>query len=80
MRIALVCNAYPPEFAGGTEHVVAAQARALMAAGHSVRVICGSALHAGDYRPRIEFVDGVEVQRIAKTRSPASGNGALWTL
>lgn len=76
MRIALVCNAYPPEFAGGTERVVAAQARELMAAGHHVRVICGSVSHGGDYRPRLEFVDGVEVERIAKTR--VEGSTAHW--
>jgi glycosyltransferase involved in cell wall biosynthesis len=68
MKIVLICNAYPPEFVGGTELVVASQAKALMAAGHEVRVICGSEERREDFRPWIQDVDGVEVLRIAKTR------------
>jgi glycosyltransferase involved in cell wall biosynthesis len=72
LRIALVCNAYPPEFVGGTELVVAAQAKELQYAGHEVRVICGThAGRAGDL-PSTEFVDGVEVMRIDLTADERS--------
>src|SRR5262249_45220474 len=48
MRIALACHNFPPEFRGGTERVVEALAKALLAAGHEVLVITGSdAPHRG---------------------------------
>jgi len=42
VRIALVTALFPPEFEGGTERVVRAQARALARRGHEVLVITGS--------------------------------------
>ena len=42
MKVALVTQLFPPEFAGGTERVVRAQARGLAARGHEVLVVCGS--------------------------------------
>lgn len=72
MKIALVCNAYPPEFVGGTELVVAAQAQALVEAGHEVRVVCGSQEQRNGFRPFTETVEGVEVIRIVKTKVESS--------
>jgi glycosyltransferase involved in cell wall biosynthesis len=48
MRVALVCQNFPPEFEGGTERVTLALARALRDAGDDVLVITGSdRWHAG---------------------------------
>lgn len=48
MEIVFIAPHFLPEFQGGTETVVRAQARALMALGHRVRVVAGSdRLHAG---------------------------------
>ena len=41
MKILLICASYPPEFQGGTEVVVKAEARSLLAAGYSVQVVTG---------------------------------------
>ncbi len=49
MEIVFIAPHFLPEFQGGTETVVRAQARALMALGHRVRVVAGSdRLHAGE--------------------------------
>jgi len=42
MKIVLIGANFPPEFAGGTEVVIEAQARELVRAGCRVRVLCGS--------------------------------------
>lgn len=53
MQVVLVAHHFPPDFEGGTESVVRAQARELTARGHRVRVI------AGTDRPH----SGVDVER-----------------
>lgn len=66
MRIALVTQHYPPHFEGGTEAVVRAQARALAARGHAVRVISGTdRAHAGEDVER-SVVDGLEVAHLPR--------------
>jgi len=67
LRIALVSGAHPPEFLGGTELAVAARARELVARGHEVVVVCGSAAASAGYHPREERVEGVRVVRLPKT-------------
>ncbi len=67
MRIALVSGAHPPEFLGGTELAVAARARELVARGHEVVVVCGSAATSAGYHPREERIEGVRVVRLPKT-------------
>jgi len=48
MRIALVTQYFPPDFLGGVEVVVRAQARALQARGHALTIVTGTdQLHAG---------------------------------
>ena len=42
MKIVLIGAHYPPEFTGGTEIVLEAQARELVRAGCRVRVLCGT--------------------------------------
>lgn len=67
MQVLLFAPHHAPEFEGGTEGVVRAQARELVALGHTVRVVAGSdrpipAGQAGDAREVVrEVVDGVEV-------------------
>ena len=60
MRILAAVHGYPPEFAGGTERVVQAEARALAALGHEVTVVAGTLCNDG----RVEE---------ALDRDPASG-------
>jgi glycosyltransferase involved in cell wall biosynthesis len=61
VRIALVTQHYAPEFEGGTERVVRAQARALARQGHDVRIVAGSDRpHEGQDIVRGE-VDGLPV-------------------
>lgn len=69
MKVALVAALYPPEFEGGTERVVRAQARALAQRGHSVLVLTGSEVpHAG--RDVLWDRDGsVEVARLPRLSS-----------
>ncbi|MAB81210.1 MAG: hypothetical protein CMJ89_17835 [Planctomycetes bacterium] len=61
MKIALLTQHFAPDFEGGTEAVVRAQARELVARGHEVWVISGTDVsHSGaDVWP--EEVDGVRV-------------------
>lgn len=72
MKIALVTGAFPPEFVGGTERVVAAQARALQQRGHEVLVVCGSQDKRHGFRQEVRDEDGLAVLRIAKTRVESS--------
>jgi glycosyltransferase involved in cell wall biosynthesis len=73
VKVALHCHNFPPEFAGGTERVTLALARALQAAGDEVFVICGSDRpHAG-----IDVVGeqalGIRVHRIPRLPSEPYG-------
>ncbi len=73
MRVALMCNVFPPEFRGGTERVVAALARALRAAGHDVCVIAGSERpHQGEDVTRHE-VDGIPVLVVPRQADESYG-------
>lgn len=48
MEIVLIAHHFPPDFEGGTESVVRAQARELIALGHRVRIVAGTdRAHAG---------------------------------
>lgn len=67
MKITLLCNAYPPEFLGGTELVVRAQAQEFQRAGHDVRVICGGSSRGAGLQPYRDVQEGIEVLRIPKT-------------
>ncbi len=71
MKILLICASYPPEFQGGTEVVVKAEARSLLAAGYSVQVVTGSneVYEAGVVCE--ECVDGVQVLRLSRTAEEA---------
>jgi glycosyltransferase involved in cell wall biosynthesis len=61
MQVVLVAHHFPPDFEGGTESVVRAQARELIALGHRVRVIAGTDRpHAGVDVERTEYL-GLEV-------------------
>jgi glycosyltransferase involved in cell wall biosynthesis len=73
VKIAIIGNSYPPEFQGGTELVMAAQAEELLALGHSVQVVCGS---DGGGEPAQSVVRGVTVQRIP--REPADSISSEW--
>lgn len=42
MEIVLIAHHFPPDFEGGTESVVRAQARELIALGHRVRIVAGT--------------------------------------
>lgn len=67
LRIGLVSARYAPEFEGGSERVVRALARGLLAAGYDVRVLAGTgreALGPADSVLR-EEVEGVPVTRLA---------------
>lgn len=64
LTVAMTGNNYPPEFSGGTERVMQALAREIVAAGDRLIVICGSEL-AHDGRDVIrEEVEGIEVYRL----------------
>ncbi len=66
MKLVLVAPHFAPHFEGGTELVVRAQARALAARGHAVRVVAGTdAPHAGHDVERAE-VDGVALALIPR--------------
>ncbi len=71
MKIILICASYPPEFRGGTEVVVKAEARALRAQGIDVSVIAGMAEVAEAGELHREELDGVEVVRISRTQAEA---------
>jgi glycosyltransferase involved in cell wall biosynthesis len=66
VKIALVGNAFPPDFVGGTELVLEAQALALRARGHQVRVIVGSAAPGSSALQRSHTAEGIEVLRIPR--------------
>ena len=69
MKIVLLSPHFAPEFEGGTELVVRAQALALMRLGHQVRVISGSdELHGGAERVRAR-VEGLEVLFLPRLES-----------
>ena len=51
-RIGLVVHGHPPVMVGGTERLVAGLARALVSAGETVEVFCGSI----EWRSRFEVV------------------------
>lgn len=63
-RIGLVVHGQPPEQVGGTEGLVAGQARALAAAGHEVVVFSGSIV----WKPAQELVEETTPEGIAVTR------------
>jgi len=61
MHIVLIAHHFPPDFEGGTESVVRAQARELTALGHRVRIVTGTDRgHSGSDVERVE-VGGLEV-------------------
>src|SRR5262249_50843252 len=61
MDLALVAPHFAPHFEGGTEAVVRAQARELIARGHRVRIIAGTdRAHSGSDVERVTL-DGIEV-------------------
>ena len=73
MKIALVCNNFPPEFQGGTERVTLALARSLQRLGEEVVVLSGSDRpHGGDDVERDDSL-GVPVLRVP--RRPDEGYG-----
>lgn len=75
MKIALVCNHFPPEFFGGTERVVWALAKSLKASGDDVVVVSGSD-QPHDGRDVIEAeYDGLTVLRLR--RKPDEGYGLV---
>ncbi|MCB9914269.1 MAG: glycosyltransferase [Planctomycetes bacterium] len=76
MKIVCVCASFPPEFRGGSEVVVKAQARALTELGHDVRVVCGAAETSPTGEVSHEVVEGLEVTRIART--PAEALAPVW--
>jgi glycosyltransferase involved in cell wall biosynthesis len=68
MRIVLVTHHFLPEFEGGTEAVVRAQARELAARGHHVRIVVGTdEPHRGADVERLE-VQGLEVNVLRRHR------------
>ncbi len=67
MKVGLVTPQYAPQFEGGTESVVRAQARELAALGHAVRIVSGTdRLHAGQDLLATE-VDGLPVRFVPRT-------------
>lgn len=72
LRIAFVCDEYPPAPHGGIGTFVQTLARALVRAGHEARVI-GVRRSAHDRAPDAELDEGVRV-----TRLPPAGRGAGW--
>lgn len=67
MRVALVCNEYPPSRHGGLGSLVQTLARGLAARGHEVRVVgCGGG-------PAEERDGPVAVTRLPRTRLPGLG-------
>ena len=69
MHIGLITHVFPPEFLGGTEAVVLAQARALADRGHRVDVVCGTEvpLPMGGTEVMHDLVGGVRVHRLPRT-------------
>ncbi|MEQ1894668.1 MAG: glycosyltransferase, partial [Planctomycetota bacterium] len=61
MNLVLVSPLFAPQFEGGTEAVVRAQARELARLGHRVRVIAGSELPHAGRDVETATVDGLEV-------------------
>lgn len=54
MKIALVCQGFPAELLGGTEHTVQALAGELSRCGHDVRIIAGSDAWQAGFRCSLE--------------------------
>jgi glycosyltransferase involved in cell wall biosynthesis len=78
VKVALVTQQFAPELEGGTERVVAAQARALRAAGHQPRVVCGTArAHAGTDVEH-SSVAGLQVARLPRRDSERFDLGCAW--
>lgn len=73
MRIALACHNFPPEFQGGTERVVEALAKALVALGHEVVVIAGSERPHRGQDVEVEARGGIVVLRIPRHREESYG-------
>jgi glycosyltransferase involved in cell wall biosynthesis len=71
MRVLLICANYGPEFQGGTEVVVKAEARALQAAGHEVQVLTGSSEVSPAGSLHRETLEGIAVLRACRTPSEA---------
>ena len=69
MHIGLVTHVLPPEFLGGTEAVVMAQARALADRGHRVDVVCGTEvpLPRGGAEVLHDVIGGVRVHRLPRS-------------
>lgn len=73
MKIALVCNNFPPEFQGGTERVTLALARSLQDLGEEVVVLSGSDQpHRGRDVEREDGL-GVPVLRLPRLRDEGYG-------
>jgi glycosyltransferase involved in cell wall biosynthesis len=66
VRIALVAPRFGDGLEGGTERVARAQARMLAAAGHDVRVVCGSDRPHGGRDVELGRADGLEVARLPR--------------
>ncbi len=61
MEIVLVSHHFPPDFEGGTESVVRAQGRELVALGHRVRVVAGTDRRHSGKDVEHARADGLEV-------------------
>ena len=69
MRIALVSQLSPWDFRGGTEQVIAAQARELARRGHRVQLVAGAAEPAGEgEEPRRDFREGISITVLPRRR------------
>jgi len=62
----MIAAHYAPEFEGGSERVVRALARGLLARGHELTVVCGTDRPAGESELLRERVDGIDVVRIPR--------------
>lgn len=67
MQVVLLSHHFPPDFEGGTESVVRAQARELIALGHRVRVVAGTdRRHSGEDVEHVEH-EGLEVAFVPRS-------------
>jgi len=69
VHVGLLTQFFPPEFEGGTEAVVLAQARALAARGHRVDVVCGTEIPLPRDGAEVlhDLVAGVRVHRLPRS-------------